>query len=95
MTFNQLTFRIHALQRMFLRKISEQEVRHVLETGEIIEDYPEDKPYPSKLILGWCYSRPIHIVVADNIEKKETIIITVYEPDTHCWEMDFRRRKLQ
>jgi len=26
----------------------------VIETGEIIEDYPNDFPYPSRLLLGWC-----------------------------------------
>ena len=52
MSFGKLTFRIHAIQRMFLRRISEDNVRHVLASGEVIEDYPEDTPYPSRLVLG-------------------------------------------
>ena len=92
MTGNNLVFRAHALQRMFLRKISEEDVRYVLNHGEMIENYLDDEPYPN-LILGWLYSRPIHVVAADNVEEKETIIITAYEPDTHRWEMDFKRRK--
>ena len=78
---------------MFMRRISKEDVRGILNSGEIIEDYPEDKPYPSRLVLGWSHSRPIHVVIADNSEKEETIIITVYEPDTARWEMDFKRRK--
>lgn len=30
------------------------------------EDYPDDTPYPSRLLLGWHNNRPLNIVVADN-----------------------------
>lgn len=53
MNANRLVFRVHAIRRMFQRHISEQEVRHALETGETIETYTEDSPYPSRLVLGW------------------------------------------
>ena len=93
MEANRLVFRVHAIRRMFQRRISEQEVRHVLETGETIETYPEDSPYPSRLILGWCGSRPIHVVAADDTEAQETTVITVYEPDEGKWEEGFSRRR--
>lgn len=91
----RLVFRSHAIKRMFQRRISEKEVRHVLETGETIEAYPQDTPYPSRLVLGWCGSRPLHVVVADNMEVQETIVITVYEPDLGEWGADFRKRRRQ
>jgi len=93
MIFKQLVFRIHAIQRMFQRRISEDDVRRVLTTGEIIENYPDDIPYPSELILGWCGSRPIHVVIANNADARESIVVTVYEPDPDQWEPGFRRRK--
>ena len=34
MTSKRIVFRVHALQRMFERHIAEDDVRHVLETGE-------------------------------------------------------------
>jgi hypothetical protein len=58
-----------------------------------VEDYPDDTPYPSRLVLGWSSSRPIHVVVADNVDEQENIVITVYEPDLLEWEPDFKRRK--
>lgn len=88
-----LTFRVHAIERMFQRRISAKDVRHVLKTGEVIESYPDDIPYPSCLVLGWRAQRPLHVVVADNAAGCETIVITVYEPDAQSWEADFRRRK--
>jgi Domain of unknown function (DUF4258) len=77
---------------MFKRGISIEDVRHVLLTGEVIEDYPGDFPYPSRLLLGWSGIRPIHVVAAYDIKGDETIVITAYEPDPSQWDIDFRRR---
>jgi hypothetical protein len=78
---------------MYQRVISDAEVRHAIAAGETVEDYPDDKPYPSRLVLGWNGRRPIHVVVADNVDEEENIVITVYEPDPLEWEPDFKRRK--
>jgi hypothetical protein len=78
---------------MFERGITIADVRNVLDNGEVIEDYPNDFPYPSRLVLGWRGIRPIHIVAADNLSAGETIIVTVYEPDPQQWDSDFKRRK--
>jgi hypothetical protein len=89
----KITFRVHAIQRMFERKISVEDVRSVLENGEAIETYADDLPYPSRLVLGWRKNRPIHVVVAENSSVDEMIVITVYEPDQLQWEADFRSRR--
>ena len=78
---------------MALRDISEAEVRAVLTTGEAIEEYLDDTPFPSRLVLGWVGSRPLHVVAADNPEDEDTIVITVYEPEPTQWEVGFRRRR--
>jgi len=52
-----------------------------------------DKPYPSRLVLGWIHGRPLHVVVAENRRDGETIVITAYEPGTDKWEAGFNRRK--
>lgn len=93
MAYERLVFRKHAIQRVFERRINDADVRHVVKNGEVIEDYPDDIPYPSKLILGWCGSRPIHVVIADNHEDEETIVITAYEPGSDQWEPGFKRRR--
>jgi hypothetical protein len=88
----RLTYRTHALQRMFQRRIGRDAVRQVVETGETIEDYPADCPYPSRLLLGWDGLRPLHVVAAYNRVEDETIVITAYEPDPARWSADFRTR---
>jgi len=89
----RVAFRVHALQRMFERGISEAEVRAVLEGGETIEHYPDDVPYPSRLVLGRKGARVLHVVVAEAHAEDLTIVITVYEPDIDLWEPGFRRRR--
>jgi len=88
----KIVYRTHALERMFQRRIQSFEVRTTLENGETIEDYSNDKPYPSRLVLGRSGNRPIHVVVAENTEDDEWIVITVYVPDPALWNSDFRRR---
>jgi Domain of unknown function (DUF4258) len=89
----KITYRVHALQRMFQRAIGRDAVRAVAFTGETIEDYPADHPYPSRLVLGWDGVRPLHVVAAYNRADDETIIITAYEPDPALWSADFRTRR--
>ena len=93
MTFERLSFRIRAIQRMFERAIPVATVQDVLECGTIIEEYPDDTPYPSRLVLGWTGRRPIHVVAADDPVARVTIVITAYEPDQDVWEDGFRKRK--
>lgn len=78
---------------MYERGIGVEDVRHVVATGEVIEEYPDDIPYPSCLMLGWPGARPVHVVVAHNSPDQETIVITVYEPDPTRWEPGLRRRR--
>ena len=89
----KLIFRDHAVRRMWEWRVSDDEVLQILTMGEVIENYPEDTPYPSRLVLGWCGRRPIHVVAADNPEAQETVIITVYEPDARRWDPTFRIRR--
>ena len=64
-----------------------------LEDGERIEEYPDDTPLPSYLMLGSGAARVLHVVAADDPEADETIVITTYEPDPRDWEVDFKTRK--
>jgi len=93
LTATRLVYRIHALQRMFKRGISDEDVRHVLATGNTIESFPDDNPFASRLVVGWRGSQPIHVVMADNTAQQESIMITTYEPDPSEWEPGFEKRR--
>jgi hypothetical protein len=88
-------YRVHAVQRMFERNISENDILEVLKHGQVIQEYPDDTPYPSKLLMGKSADRVIHVVAAENHVDKEIIIITVYEPDPLKWEPGFLKKRPQ
>lgn len=88
-----LIYRQHAVKRMHERSISEEEVEYVIASGAIIENYPDDIPYPSALLLGHAGAKAVHVVYADDIETRTRIIITVYEPDPKIWQDDLRKRR--
>jgi len=91
--FNRLVYRVHAIQRMAERGVDENDVRRVLESGEVVQSYPDDRPFPSRLMLGFVEHRPLHVVAADDTENRTTYVITVYEPGLDEWDASFRRRK--
>lgn len=86
------TFTRHAVAQMFDRKISTSDVKSVIQTGEVIQSYTEDKPYPSFLMLAYMNKRPIHVVIARNQQTGECIIVTAYEPSPSLWDPDFKNR---
>ncbi len=89
----KIYFRVHAVQRMFERRVSAKNVIQALRSGETIEDYSAEMPEPSRLILGFQGKRPFHIVTSENPEADETTIITVYLPDPNQWTKDSRNRR--
>ena len=84
----------HALNEMNApgELITPAEVRAVIFGGEIVEDYPQDVRGHSCLMLGYGMDeRPIHIVCSPKDDY--LAIITVYLPDEHRWEADWRTRR--
>ncbi|RJP63239.1 MAG: DUF4258 domain-containing protein [Ignavibacteriales bacterium] len=77
---------------MLERDIDEKIINTIVKNGKVISSYNNDKPYPSKLLLGFAKTKPIHVVAADNLKDKEVIIITVYEPDPLKWDSNFERK---
>ena len=48
---------------------------------------------PGRLVLGWCGTRAIHVVVDENRADDELIVITAYEPQPDLWELGLKRSK--
>lgn len=86
-------WRKHTLVRLAQRKILQETVLQAIKKGEIIEDYPEDKPFPSCLILGLVKDRPYHAVIALDSDDFMVHIITAYEPSPDRFGPDFKTRR--
>ena len=89
----KLSFRVHAIQRMFERNVSVKKVSQALHSGETIEDYSSEMPQPSRLILGIQGKRPFHVVASEDPETNEMTVITVYIPEPDKWRKDSRSRR--
>lgn len=90
----KLLFLPHTIRQMSRpeRMITLTEVEAVIQTGEVIEDYPEDARGHSCLLLGSGQgNRAIHVVCAPKDEY--LAIITAYIPDSNQWTSDFRVRR--
>lgn len=82
----------HVHKRLDERDIRFTDIINVMRKGEIIEDYPNDFPFPSCLMLGeTCKGKPLHIVVAWGNDKLR--VITAYFPTLDKFESDLKTRK--
>jgi hypothetical protein len=80
----------HAVKRMIQRAIKRSDVIEAILCGEIIEEYPKDKYWPSCLIYGKTKGgRDLHVQVSN---PPHVVIITTYDPDPAEW-MDSRTRR--
>jgi hypothetical protein len=76
-------FSDHCVKRMIKRNVARQEVESAILSGEIIEEYPDDKYSPSCLMYGRTENgRNLHVQVS---LPPLVVIITVYEPDPEEW----------
>ncbi len=91
-TQNKIKWSTHCLQRMQERDISRFDVKNCIINGEIIEDYPEDFPYPSCLIYGMVADdKVIHVVVSTDNEY--VYVITAYIPNSIKFQNDLKTRR--
>lgn len=83
---------LHAAKRLEQRGILLADVINCIKDGKIIEQYSDDYPFPSCLILGLSVKKQyLHVVVGSNLET--LWIVTAYYPDSEKWESDFKTRK--
>jgi hypothetical protein len=78
---------------MFARAITVADVRAIVVHHDVIAEYPDDKPYPSVLLLGYAAGRPLHVVVAHESDTGRCIVVTAYEPKRDQWETGFKVRR--
>ena len=83
----------HADVEALADSLSFDEIAHSVVHGEILEDYPDDNPYPSCLIHGDTQGGdPLHSVWAYNQDTAFAVLITTYRPDPDRW-IEWRKRR--
>ena len=92
MRCDSILFSGHALIRMFERGVNKNTVIAAVTRGETVVNYSDDRPYPSRLLLYFDNSTPIHVVVARDKKDYACYVITAYIPDPRLWSADFKTR---
>ncbi|PHV61302.1 DUF4258 domain-containing protein [Cyanobacterium aponinum] len=83
----------HAVDQSILRNIRIKEIREMINNGEIIEDYPDDKYGASCLICGFTMvNRPLHLHCSYP-SRPILKIITLYQPTEERWQNNFTIRR--
>ncbi len=91
---DKIALKRHSILRMHQRRITADELKEVLMSCALIEDYPTDRPLPSGLVLGrTADDRAIHAVVAMDADEPMLWVITVYEPTLSDWKEGFEQRR--
>ena len=92
-TTSNIIMTSHANRQCIERVIDSSDILEVLQHGEIIEDYPDDHPYLSYLMLAFPKpDKPMHNCCG--VEEGKNYIITVYYPTAEKWEEDMKTRKV-
>jgi hypothetical protein len=85
-----IEFTHHARTQMYKRKIVSTQVKQCLLNGGIIEEYGDDKPYPSFLLCAKLDQKYLHVVCS--VAEKQLFIITTYYPDEDLWIAHKKRK---
>ena len=87
----QYRYTVHGTRQRIERHLRDADIEEAIQSGEIIEDYPEHHYGPCCLILGYTSGgKALHMVCSC---RSVVDIITVYEPDPSEWELDLRTRR--
>ncbi len=83
----------HVNMRLGQRFIARETIIRAIDTYEIVESYPEDKYFPSYLVLGREGADAFHVLFGADVVGQNVRIITAYFPSLDEWETGFKSRR--
>ena len=88
---NRYMITTHAKQRMGQRKVTDEDIKHVIVSGEVIEQFPRARPFPKALFMTHIKGEPLYVSCA--FDGTLTYIITVHWYDPEVWLDPWTRRR--
>ena len=79
--------------RLGQRFVARETIIQSADSYEIVEAYPEDKYFPSYLVLGREGDKAFHVLFGADVEGQNVRIVTAYYPSPEEWEMDLKTRR--
>ncbi|MBI3666617.1 MAG: DUF4258 domain-containing protein [Acidobacteria bacterium] len=88
---NRYLIRLHAKSRMGERRVSDSDVKHVLASGDVIEQHLNARPYAKALFMAQVRGEPLYVSCA--FDGTNAQIITVHWYDPNRWINPWTRKK--
>lgn len=79
--------------RLGQRFIARETIIQAAESYEMVEEYPEDKYFPSYLVLGRRGEEGFHVLFGVDMEEQNARVVTAYYPSPEEWEADLKTRR--
>lgn len=81
----------HAKQRMGLRQVTDADMKHVVITGDLVEEYANTQPFPKCLLMAEVGGQPLYVSCA--FDGRYAHIITVHRYDPAVWQNPWTRKR--
>lgn len=79
--------------RLGQRFIDRKTIISATDNYEVVEAYPDDKYFPSYLLLGRHGEEAFHVLVGTDVDGQNVRIVTAYYPSPDEWELDLKTRR--
>lgn len=79
--------------RLGNRFIQREAIIGAVDTFELIESYPDDKYYPSYLLLGRSGADAFHVLFGVDVAGHNVRVVTAYRPSRDEWSDDLKTRR--
>ena len=83
----------HVNMRLGRRFIAREAIISAADSYEIVEAYPEDKYFPSYLLVGRQGKNAFHVLFGTDVDGENVRIVTAYFPSLEEWEPDLKTRR--
>ena len=85
----------HADEEALADQLAYEEIEASVFAGNILEEYPTGRPFPSCLVCGPAEAEGwVHSVWAYNEANRWVVLVTVYRPEPAKWIDGQKRRRL-
>ena len=93
LTDGKIKWSAHGLMRIQERDLTVDDLKIAISTGEIIENYPEESPAKSSVLIYGKNKdgKVIHIVIG--YDEEQLYFVTAYYPSIEKFENDLKTRR--
>lgn len=93
LTARRILWTYHVNMRLGERPITRQMIVDATDSYAIVEEYPDDKYFPSYLLLGRTGDDAFHVLFGTDVSGRNVRVVTAYVPRAEEWEPNLKTRR--